>query len=260
MIDFPNSPTNGQVVTLNSTNYTWNSAKGAWQTSNALDSSAITQALGYTPYNATNPNNYISEIPANLYISNLYKTGGSGSITIPTNNSISGIDAGSIRAPGMVINHAYTRSDNKVSYSIPTAGSTGNFITDLNVTITPKYSTSKMLITYCIGFECVNDTIFRLFRNVGGVDTEIGRNANDGNYWAGAFHPGYDADNASTPRTNTYFYLDTAGTTSAITYKLMIQSAGTGATTFWLNRPLNSAGAANYEVGISQVIVQEIAQ
>lgn len=195
-----------------------------------------------------------------LRVSTLEHRSGAGDVLMPTGNKLVATDVASIVSPGLIINHAYTRSDNKVSYSIPAAGNTGNFITDLNVTITPKYGTSKILINYCIGFECVNDTIFRLFRNVGGVDTEIGRNSTDGNYWSGIFHPGYDADNASTPRTNQYFYLDNAGTTSPITYKLMIQSAGTGATTFWLNRPLNNAGTGNYEVGISQVIAQEIAQ
>lgn len=49
MIDFPDSPTNGQVVTLNSAKYTWNATKGAWQASTTLDSPTIISALGYTP-------------------------------------------------------------------------------------------------------------------------------------------------------------------------------------------------------------------
>lgn len=197
---------------------------------------------------------------SDLKVSNLSHRSGAGVISVKTGNALKGVDAGSISAPGMVIAQSYVRSDARSAYSIPAAGSLGSFITDLNINITPKFSTSAILINYCIGFECVNDTIFRLFRNVGGVDTEVGRNVNDPNYWSGIWHPGYDADNASTPRTNQYFYLDYPATVSQITYKLMIQSAGTGATTFYLNRAMNAVGQANYEVGISQVICQEIAQ
>jgi len=160
--------------------------------------------------------------------------------------------------PGMVIGTTYLRADNKSGWNFATAGQTGTFITDLNSTITPQFSTSKILIQMNISFEVVQDTVFRLFRNVGGIDTEIGRNINDANYWSGIWIPGYDGDNSSTPRTNHYFYYDTPGTTFPVTYKLMIQSSGSGASTFWLNRSISSAGQANYEVAISQVILQEI--
>ena len=62
MIDFPNNPTNGQVVTLNSVKYTWNSTKGAWQASTVLESAAIVGALGYTPYNSSNPDQYLTTV------------------------------------------------------------------------------------------------------------------------------------------------------------------------------------------------------
>ena len=166
----------------------------------------------------------------------------------------------SLAAPGVPVQMVYNRVDTKDVVAFATAGSTGSFITSLNTTITPRSATSKVLITYCISYEVVHDTIFRLYRNVGGVDTMIGTNVNDANYWSGIWYPGYDADNASTPMTNTFMYLDSPATTSAITYKLMIQSAGTGASSFYLNRSINSAGQASYEVAISQVFLQEIAQ
>ena len=166
----------------------------------------------------------------------------------------------SLAAPGVPVQMVYNRVDTKDVVAFATAGSTGSFITSLNTTITPRSATSKVLITYCISYEVVHDTIFRLYRNVGGVDTMIGTNVNDANYWSGIWYPGYDADNASTPMTNTFMYLDSPATTSAITYKLMIQSAGTGASSFYLIRSINSAGQASYEVAISQVFLQEIAQ
>jgi len=166
----------------------------------------------------------------------------------------------SFAAPGVAVQLVYNRVDSKDVYSFATAGSTGSFITSLNTSITPRSATSKILVTYCISYEVHHDTIFRLYRNVGGVDTMIGTNTTDGNYWSGIWYPGYDADNASTPTTNTLMYLDSPATTSAITYKLMIQSGGIGATSFYLNRSVGSAGQQNYEVAISQVFLQEIAQ
>ena len=110
-----------------------------------------------------------------------------------------------------------------------------------------------------MSFEVHHDTVLRLFRVINGATTEVARNG-DGNYWSGFAYPGYDADNGSTPRTNHYIYIDSPNTTSAITYRLMIQSGGIGATTFYLNRPINSTGAANYENAISQCILTEIPQ
>jgi len=166
----------------------------------------------------------------------------------------------SFAAPGVAVQLVYNRVDSKDVYSFATAGSTGAYITSLNTTITPRSATSNVLVTYCISYEVVHDTIFRLYRSVGGVDTMIGTNTTDANYWSGVWNPGYDADNASTPMTTTFMYLDSPATTSAITYKLMIQSAGTGASSFYLNRTINSAGQGSYEVAISQVFLQEIAQ
>jgi hypothetical protein len=166
----------------------------------------------------------------------------------------------SFAAPGVAVQLVYNRVDSKDVYSFATAGSTGAYITSLNTTITPRSDTSNVLVTYCISYEVVHDTIFRLYRSVGGVDTMIGTNTTDANYWSGVWNPGYDADNNSTPMTNTFMYLDSPTTTSAITYKLMIQSAGTGASSFYLNRSIGSAGQGSYEVAISQVFLQEIAQ
>ncbi len=166
----------------------------------------------------------------------------------------------SLAAPGVPVQMVYNRVDSKDVVAFATAGSTGSYISSLDTTITPRSSTSKILINYCLTYEVVHDTVFRLYRSIGGVDTMIGTNVNDSNYWSGIWVPGYDADNSSTPMTNTFMYLDSPSTTSAITYKLMIQSAGTGASSFYLNRSISSAGQASYEVGISQVFLQEISQ
>lgn len=178
------------------------------------------------------------------------------SVILYVNNGIS-IRAGV--TPSNVVQTVYNRYDGKTAYSFATAGQTGSFITDLSTSITPRFSSNRILINFCPTFECQNDTVFKLYRNINGAgDVDIATNVNDANYWSGWGMPGYDADNASTPRTNSHWFLDSPNTTSPITYKFMIQSGGIGATTLWLNRSVNSAGQQNYEVGISQVILQEI--
>lgn len=145
----------------------------------------------------------------------------------------------------------------KTTYSVATAGQTGTYIAVLDTTITPTKTSSKVRVEFNMSFEVHHDTILRLYKVVGGTTTEVRRN-NDGNYWSGFAYPGYDVDNNSTPRTNHYVYIDSPNTTSAITYRLMIQSGGVGAQTFYLNRTVGSTGAQNHENAISQCILTEI--
>jgi hypothetical protein len=180
-----------------------------------------------------------------------------GSVTtVPTGNAVKGTDVGSLYAPGMIIQTIYKRVDARDVVSFATAGQTGSFIESLDTVITPKFANSLILIQMCLTYEVHNDTVFRLYRGT----TPIGINANDSNYWSGTWLPGYDADNNSTAVTNHFFYMDAPATTNATTYRLMIQSAGIGATSLYLNRTVGAVGQANYEVAISQIIIQEIAQ
>jgi hypothetical protein len=164
----------------------------------------------------------------------------------------------SFYTPGMVIQTKYVRADAKSTYNWVATANTAVNIADLNISITPLFSTSKFFIQFNVTFECNHDTVFRLIRNVNGVDSYVGINTTDTNYWSGTWMPGYDVDTASTPRTNHMIYFDQPGTALPVTYKLMIQSSTQSAGTFFLNRSASSAGQAAYEVGISQVIVQEI--
>lgn len=201
-----------------------------------ITSGNVTAALGYTPLN---------------------KGGGdslSGTTTVATGGKLVGTDVGSVYAPGMAIQTVYLRADTKASYSAPVNSQTE--IALLTTTITPKFSNSVIRVEFNLSFEIHHDTIFRLSRN----GTIIGTNSTDTGRWSGFAIPGYDVDSATTPRTNHYIYLDSPGTTSAVTYRLLIGSAGATAYTLFLNRTINSAGADNNEVGISQVFLTEIAQ
>lgn len=178
----------------------------------------------------------------------------SGEIIIPTNNSLYGVDLGSISAPGLNVQTVYARVDTKSTYSLPI--NTNTEITDLTLTITPKSATSVILLQYMVTFEVHYNTIFRLSRN--GV--VIGTNTTDANRWSGWANPGHDQDVSSTPNTNYYMYWDLPATTSPVTYRFLCSPTDGTAQTFYLNRAAGGAGSDAIEVGISYVILQEVAQ
>lgn len=140
--------------------------------------------------------------------------------------------------------NSYTGNNNNV----------GTNISPINTAITPSATSSKVWITITITFEAGHDTVFELYRN----STVIGRNTASSSRWSGTFIPGYDVDTASTPRTNTYTYLDSPNTTSAITYKLYVHSSNGSNQTFRLNRSFNSAGTDSYEIGTSSMTLMEV--
>lgn len=154
---------------------------------------------------------------------------------------------------GAQVQTVIKRIDTMSTWTAPVG--TNTIVSDFDLTITPKYSTSRILITYMISFEMFYNTVFRLGRN--GV--ELVRNNTDANRWSGWVNPGYDVDDASTPRTNYYVWIDAPATTLATTYNLMVSSSDSAARTLAVNRPTQNWGSDNNEVGISYVMLQEIA-
>lgn len=197
-----------------------------------------------------------------------------GNLAVAGNSSLTGTLAvsglstlNSLNSPGTITQTNYVRVDTKLTYVVPTYAAAVNLpngigMDGLDITITPKFANSKILIQYCITYETVNDSaIFLLERRVsGGANTFIGRNVNDLNNWSGVWVGNYDGDWSSTPNTQTMFYYDTPGTTSPITYRIYAQSSNRTTFNIYINRAYANAGAANFEVGISQILVQEICQ
>jgi len=232
--------------------------KGSALTYQELDDNFRYVANNATLSNVLNLGNTANNnivLNGDIVVSNVYSY--SVNTSLITANSVT---TQSISAPGgIVLQTVYKRVDTKLAVSFATAGSLGSIITDLNTTITPKFANSSVLVNFSLTYEVHHDTIFKLFRTTSaGGTVEIGKNTTDANYWSGIWLPGYDADNTSTPTTNTFMYIDTPNTTQPVTYQLMIQSAGITASTFFLNRSVTSAGQASYEVAISQVILQEL--
>lgn len=184
--------------------------------------------------------------------------GPSNEILVPAGHRIKG-DVGSLVAPGMIIQTVHKKVDTVVSYV--SSANTPVEVAVMAFSITPKYANSKILLTYDITFEAASGSqfIWRLTRN----GSQIGQNAEvPAAGWVGWKIPIYDPDDASTPASQVMTYLDEPASTSAVEYKLQVFGSNANAVTFRLNRAYNGAavGQANYEIGTSSVMLQEIAQ
>jgi hypothetical protein len=184
--------------------------------------------------------------------------GPANEIVIPSGERIAGDVAGSIVAPGMVIQTVYKQVDTITT--IATAASVEASVTDMFLEITPKYANSKILVMMDVtGEQTDHDIVFRLTRN----GSAIGNNGTVPlQYWVGWKVSFYDSDEASTPQSRLMSYMDSPNTTSACTYQLRFIPSDNVAKTFYLNRAAAGAavGQSGYEVGTSSVMLQEIAQ
>ena len=120
------------------------------------------------------------------------------------------------------------------SYTAVNTGS-GTQITDLNASITPRSSSSKILVTIVLNYFATNADrgVFRLTRN----GTEIGSNSNGSSLYGIA--PVFQAAPNFTGITNTVIsFYDTSPSSGSNTYIINVFSAGAGGSysTIYLNR------------------------
>lgn len=179
------------------------------------------------------------------------------------NNNVITIPAGhKLYVPGMVAQAKYVRTDARSTYTSAVSGN-GTTITDLNISITPKFANSLLIMTWMINCEFHQDNVFLVHKD-GALVTTTGyegyNNLAGNNRWSGVATPAYETDQNSTP-INTYIqYAIPAGSTSSATYAPAIRASGGTAYTLYLNRTQGSAGADIYEVGISTGVIMEVMQ
>jgi hypothetical protein len=200
---------------------------------------------------------------ASTFTSGAYLKGaGTAAITSQTGIPAGDITSGTLDAlrlpPGTVVGFNRKRTAARSAYGY----NSDAIISDLNISITPKYASSLLLVQWAVMYEADYNSVFRVYRDGGLVYTSgyQGYNENDGNAYSGVASLQYDTDVASTPSNQMVQYFVPAGSTNATTLQLAVRTSGGQAATFYLNRPVNSGGASQYEIGVSSAVIWEIAQ
>ena len=139
----------------------------------------------------------------------------------------------------------------------------GNQLTALNTLITPKSTSSKLLITVSICGEFSSggqnyNSMFSISRTISGSHTELTASGS-GNRVHGIISPAisHHADGGSTLESAYFQYVDSPSTTSQITYTPRVKSQTSN--TFYLNRTVADNNSAPFERGVSSVVIMEIA-
>ena len=135
---------------------------------------------------------------------------------------------------------------------------TSGAVNNLQLSITPTSSTSKILIQAHVFFEASvsdHDAIWYLQRDSTSLSAPAAGSRKVGIAMAGIGYHG--DDNASTPSTVHIDYYDEPATTSEVTYKVAVQASS--ARTFYINRTVTDTDTNGYERGISSITLMEIA-
>lgn len=159
-------------------------------------------------------------------------------------------DARAVTYPGAVLQVVQTVKTDTFSTN------SGSFtdITGMSVSITPKFSTSKILVlnTIAIGGSAADQLTLRLVRDSTAIF--IGNAA--GNRSLGFYGIDTNAIGVTAVLPQTISYLDSPATTSAITYKIQ---GKTGSSLWYVNRSSSDDDQVYRTRTASSIIVMEIA-
>lgn len=188
-----------------------------------------------------------------LRVNSLANSGGTGNINIAAGNSLI--------IPGSVIQTVYIRTDARSTYSSINSGN-GVTVTDLNITITPRLSTSRLIMQWMINGEMHQDNTFLIHRN-GSLITDTGVtgfNSAVGNIRSSGYASGfYDQNEDSTPSNWFIQYSIISGSTSSVTYAPAVRSSSGGNYTFAINRTIAASTGDSYESMVSTGVCWEVA-
>ena len=142
-----------------------------------------------------------------------------------------------------------------------TSTSTAEDVTGLTLSITPKFSTSKLLIMVhvsCTANNSYGGQALLLAKVVGGTTTYPFRGDTTGSSTRGTFPVGGFPDaNYGYPDVTSGTFLDTAGSTNAITYKIQHIDLSTN-NLIYINRENHGTGGAGQTITTSGITIMEV--
>jgi len=167
-----------------------------------------------------------------------------------------------LKASGNVVQVARVRSNSRTTVAANNVG-TGTTITQLNLTLTPRSSTNRIICQWHIMGEASYNNCLLIHRDGSLITTagEEGYNNVSGNVrWSGFTPTVYDTvdNNDSTAHHYSIQYSQIAGTVGITTWAPAVKSSAATNHTFYLNRCYGSTGANDYETGVSFGVIYEV--
>ena len=157
-------------------------------------------------------------------------------------------------------------SDTTTTGSVGCSSKTTHYdIPNLNVTITPTSSSSKILVSFNLtgeGSQATHRIGFRLKRAISGGSTGYIQGNATGSRIPVVTMPNepYHGEDMNSTLENASFtnYLDSPSTTSAVTYTVQIRFHEDNSQTWYYNRTVSNSDNEAAEIGISLITVMEV--
>jgi len=189
-------------------------------------------------------------------VKTLYDMGRLGSVANPQPLHI----AAPLYSPGTTVQLVHRHV-----YDYHTVNSNNGLITPMNTSITPKFSSSKILVQMMVNGEGQQDATFRILRYIDGSSTGVHMppdTVQTPAHTDGIAPVTYDADNNSTMGSVHIMFVDTPNTTGIVEYKLYYKRRDSSSVDRFSLNQVHADATASYTGGehsSSSVVLQEIA-
>ena len=157
---------------------------------------------------------------------------------------------------GHIIQTISTTKTDTWTYSASSTGFTD--VTGLTATITPRSTSSKILVQVHINFS--NNKRYSAAILLRG-STQIGGGTAEGSRPSVSISPQANQDethNQYVMRNSSFSFLDSPSTTSATTYKIQVGNTHEASSISYVNRPPSNDNAAYIHRGISTITLMEV--
>lgn len=188
-----------------------------------------------------------------------------GSISgLASNNYIVEVASGSqIIQPGSIVQVKHLTY--KDTFATSQSGTLRIPVTNFFVDITPKFSSSSILIlaNLSVGFSDTPEWSWFVDRTVGNTTTQVGTAGYDGNKmngYHGGPRDGYAAAFTTETESFSHTVMDFPQTTSTCRYQVCLQDRWQNSTAKYINRSGNDSNNGYINRGSSSITVWEIAQ
>ncbi len=154
---------------------------------------------------------------------------------------------------GTPVQMQVARTDTRTTISAPNDGQ--NEITQTAISITPKFTSSIIVLKWMCSGEVHQDVGFRIYKN----GTLWKSSTQTNSRWGVYVNGWYDANESST-MSNWYINAFDTDTEAGVenTYSLAVGTTNTSGYTFYLNRTVGSGGQNSYENGCTVMTAMEV--